>query len=67
MQRISLAVPIFCFTVHTEPKEITEIIPTVSANTETARMLLQTVLRQRRQFSSTTHPSCAFQLPFWFI
>lgn len=44
MQRIynplAASVPIFGFTVHTEPKEITEIIPTDSANTETAGMLV---------------------------
>lgn len=37
---IAASVPIFGFTVHTEPKEITGFIPTDSANTETAGKLV---------------------------
>lgn len=44
MQRIysalAASVPVFGFTVHTEPKEIAEFIPTDSANTETAGKLV---------------------------
>lgn len=37
---LATSVPIFDFTVHTEPKEITKFIPTDSANTETAGTLV---------------------------